>query len=169
MKLGRGNCCSVGCYRKAQRTNHYKPHNKGKSLEQTVGEQRALDIKKRLSSIAKNYWTKPDYVKKQMKARGARPNHQEKFMVKCFPFLQYVGDGTLVIGGKCPDFKVKDQKKLVEFFGNYWHNINEEGERISHFKKYGWDCVIVWDSDLKTAFSRVAEKLNVFVGKSMEG
>lgn len=167
IKDARGKYCSVECYREAQRNKTYEPHNKGKSLEETVGEQRALEVKKRLSSITKTYWKKPDYVKKQMKARNARPNHQEKFMVKCFPFLQYVGDGALVIGGKCPDFKVKDQKKLVELFGNYWHDIDEEGERISHFKKYGWSCVVVWDSELKTAFPIVADKLNDFVGKSM--
>ena len=60
---------------------------------------------------------------------------------------------------------VKDQYKLVEFFGDYWHDISEEIQRISHFKGFGWDCLVIWDSELKNDFAMVADKLNEFVGQ----
>jgi len=163
LKIGRGKYCSKQCYREALKG--HKPWNKDKSLEEVFGKEKALKIKAQLATKTKGYWKKPGFVKKQMRARGTRPNHQEEFISKCFPFLQYVGDGTLIIGGKCPDFKVKDQHKLVEFFGDYWHDTSEEIQRISYFKRLGWDCLVIWDSELKNDFAMVADKLNEFGGQ----
>jgi len=162
VKSGRGKYCSRECYREALKG--HEPSNKGKTLEEMVGKEKASKIRLRIATISEACWKKPAYVTKQMKARGARPNHQEQFMSKCFPCLQYVGDGSLIIGGKCPDFKVKGQRKLVELFGNYWHDTSEESQRISQFRKFGWDCLVVWDSTLKNDFAMVADKLNNFVG-----
>lgn len=163
LKIGRGKYCSRECFNESIKGRI--PCNKGKILEEIVGKEKASKIKSQIATKAKDYWKKSAYVKKQMRARGARPNHQERFMVKCFSFLQYVGDGTLIIGGKCPDFKVEGQRKLVELFGNYWHSIAEETQRINYFKKYGWDCLVVWDSELKNDFTMVDDKMHDFVGQ----
>lgn len=71
---------------------------------------------------------------------------------------KYVGDFDIVIGGKCPDFiNINGQKKLIELFGDYWHSMKKTGiskekhetERREHFKKYGFDTLVVWESELK--------------------
>lgn len=78
------------------------------------------------------------------------------------PF-HYVGDGQLWIGKKGgtqlnPDFiEANDEKILVEVMGLYWHspllnrNLRESATleyRKSHFKRYKWRPIFIWDTDL---------------------
>lgn len=115
LKENRGKYCSRLCFYNAIKGRESR--NKNKTYEELLGITRALLVKKEIARKTRAIWTESAYVEKQMKARRTRPNHQEEFMAKCFPFLEYVGDGKLVIGGKCPDFKVNGQHKLVEFLG----------------------------------------------------
>lgn len=57
---------------------------------------------------------------------------------------KFTGDGSYPIAGKFPDFYDGD-KKIIEVFGGYWHKKEEEQERIEHFRKHGYDCIILWD------------------------
>jgi len=64
----------------------------------------------------------------------------------------YSGDGKIWIAGKNPDwFNVNGKKQVIEFFGGlgYWHKLEDEEIRKSHFAKYGYDCLIIWESELK--------------------
>ena len=48
-------------------------------------------------------------------------------------------------------------KKVIEFFGEYYHGEKKTGRnkeqeeklRIDHFRKYGFDCLVIWGSELK--------------------
>ena len=62
---------------------------------------------------------------------------------------RYVGDGSVWIAGKNPDFIHKVERRVIELFGSYWHKKEEEKERVSHFEKYGFECIIVWDKQFK--------------------
>lgn len=78
---------------------------------------------------------------------------------KLFPNeYKYVGNGSILIGFKNPDFiNVKGQKKIIELFGDYWHSKKktgrtkkqEEFQRVKHFAKYGYKTLIVWESELR--------------------
>lgn len=162
LKSGRGKYCSRGCYAASMKGR--TDYKKNKSIMDIYGIERANQIKSQLAAKSRELWQDPAYIRKQMKARAARPNHQESFMAKCFPFLRYVGDGKLIIGGKCPDFKVKRQRKLVELYGVQWHNPSEVATRIAHFNNFGWDCIIIWDYELKQSFSTVTNRLSTFAG-----
>lgn len=70
----------------------------------------------------------------------------------------YTGDFKFFIGGKNPDFIDKSNKKIIEVFGTYWHNIDEELPRINHFLKYGYSTLIIWENELKN-LKRVVEKV----------
>lgn len=62
----------------------------------------------------------------------------------------YNGNGkqNIIIGGKIPDYVRMDGKKqVIEVFGTYWHNEEEEEERIEHYRKYGYDCLVIWEWD----------------------
>lgn len=50
---------------------------------------------------------------------------------------------------------VNGHKQIIELFGDYWHGVKarcyeetEEG-RIKLFNQYGFDTLIIWESELK--------------------
>lgn len=108
-------------------------------------------------------------IEKMLKARfesqKIRPNKLEKefciFLNQLFPKeYKYVGDFQFVLGGKCPDFiNVNGQKKIIELFGNYWHEKEDVKKRVDHFKKYGWNCLVVWEDEFKNKIKSVERKL----------
>lgn len=62
----------------------------------------------------------------------------------------YNGDGKagFVIGGRVPDFvNINGRKVVVEVFGEYWHKFGSEGDKIAHYSRYGYDCIVVWELD----------------------
>lgn len=112
-------------------------------------------------------WQDPDYVSIQMRARGVKPNKSELFLQSIldnnFPGeWKYVGDGQLIIGGKCPDYtNINGKKELLDLFGTYWHKPEEIEPRKQHFGKYGYKLTIIWDSELKDLeklIARISER-----------
>lgn len=99
---------------------------------------------------------------KTLQHRG--PTKPERWLIDFFarhklPF-EYVGDGQLSIGQLNPDFASTDStKRLVELFGCYWHGCQRcfpgskargipLNQRLTTFKKYGYDVLIVWQHEL---------------------
>jgi len=63
---------------------------------------------------------------------------------------KFVGDGTLIIDGKCPDFaNINGRKELIELYGDYWHSGEDEQTRIKQFAKYVFRCLIIWEHELE--------------------
>jgi hypothetical protein len=69
------------------------------------------------------------------------------------PF-RFVGDGSLYIGGKIPDFIATDGRNLIieisskrqkEKILGSWEKYEEN--RISHFKKYSYETEFIWHED----------------------
>ena len=69
---------------------------------------------------------------------------------------KFVGNGEVWISGLSPDFiNTNGQKKIIEFFGEHWH----EGKGVSYrrtengrkevFAGYGYDTLIIWGKELK--------------------
>ena len=96
-----------------------------------------------------------EILQKMCRSRAKRPTKPELELGLildrvCPNEYTYTGDFSVVIGGKCPDYTNKNgQKKVVEMYGSYWHDVGTEEIRISKFKEYGFDCLIVWDYELK--------------------
>lgn len=81
------------------------------------------------------------------------PNSEEKKLIRFFkkwnlPF-KYVGDGSFKIDGKCPDFIYKEKRALIEFFGELWHEEDDEPNRIKFFKDNGWGCLVIWGKECR--------------------
>ncbi|RLF26316.1 MAG: hypothetical protein DRN05_07220 [Thermoplasmata archaeon] len=93
-------------------------------------------------------------MKKQFKGRQVHPNKLERFLSELLQELfpneyKFVGDGTVIIGGKLPDFiNVNGQKKIIEFFGNYYHKREDEEIRIAYFRRYGYKTLVIWEEEL---------------------
>ena len=107
-----------------------------------------------------------EHLRNVFRAVNMRPNKEEIFMGEflhkiLLPYnieYKYVGDGELVIHGKCPDFVIikKDKnsnniygKKLIEFNGDFFHKNDDEGHRIFYFGLFGYETLIVWEHELK--------------------
>lgn len=120
--------------------------NKGKKTEVSKLKMSASKIK---------LWKTDEYVSKQMKAHRVKQNKKELLLEKILHDLypnewKFVGDGQVIIDGKCPDFiNVNGQKKIIELFGDYWHKGENPQDRIDVFKPFGYDTLVIWEKDLK--------------------
>jgi len=98
-----------------------------------------------------------------------KPNKSELFLLEILNQLypkqwKYTGDRSLWIGYQNPDFTQKKHKKVIELFGEYWHNLENrptEKQKKNRFKKYGYKCLVIWhDKDkLWTEPENVANKI----------
>ena len=115
------------------------------------------------SASLKRCWQDPEYVAKQIKASHAFPNKLEKFLCKLLQKIlpdqwEYVGSGDFIVEGtnKNPDFIHVNQKKIIEFNGDYWHGKEmtgrtkeeEEQQRIDLFAEEGYQTLIIWEHEL---------------------
>ena len=122
--------------------------------------------KRKLGDASRARWQIKEYREKMLSyipaGRIKRPTSIELKMQAVlnehFPKeWEYVGDGQCWIAGKCPDFlNVNGHKALIEIFGAYWHKPEDEQCRISHFAKYGFKTLVVWDTELKNEAKTVA-------------
>lgn len=120
---------------------------------------------KRIDGI-KKAWANPKIRKKQLiaifKSFNIVPNSKElqlwKILEELFPDqFKFVGDGSLIIDFKSPDFIHISKSLIIELFGDYWHskektgqtNEEHEQERIYYFKKFGYKILIVWEQELE--------------------
>ena len=115
-----------------------------------------------------------DSARNRLEAIHNKPNKAELklniFLQTHFPKeWQFVGDGQFILGGKCPDFlNCNGKKQVIELFGNWFHSkefaerhnrkYESPENRIEHFKRYGFDCLIIWENELKNENS-IIEKI----------
>lgn len=122
---------------------------------------------KRQKGIALELWQNPKYVTKQMKARNVRPNKAELTLDSLlnlhFPEQwRYVGDGEVIIGGKCPDFiNINGKKQVIELFGIYWHSVLDIAKRTEHFRQYGFSTLVIWEDELANP-DKVIKKIKTY-------
>jgi len=127
----------------------------------------------KVSKAMKRFWMNPVFIKKRVKAileaNHPKPNKLElkldSILQKYFPNqFKYVGNGEVQIGRKCPDFiNINGKKQVIELFGRYWHKgLFSEAGKINHYKKYGFDCLVIWDNDFKNN-RKVISKIRNFL------
>ena len=94
------------------------------------------------------------------------PNKTEIYLesiISDFGF-SFVGDGKLIVRNKCPDFW-DGGTKLIEMFGDYWHRGEDPQPRIDLFKVEGYDCLVIWEHELKNP-ENVLERVSRFMKAS---
>lgn len=99
------------------------------------------------------------------------PNNTEvkldKFLQRLLPNeYKFVGNGKVIFDRLCPDFiNVNGQKKIIELYGDYWHNLlknkQRDMNRIKTYTKYGYETLIVWEKELKDLIE-LKEKILTF-------
>jgi len=166
-------------YRKRQTISH-KGHvawNKGcKTSEETKKKQSEVAKGRKHSKEeveanrkrSKERWLNKEFQKMMQKAIAIKPNKLEllfdDLLQKMFPNeWKYVGDFQFFLGGKNPDFmNVNGKKKLIELYGDYWHQGEDPQDRINHFKQYGFDTLVLWESEIKNNINEVKQKLKCY-------
>ena len=109
---------------------------------------------------------------KARKANQSRPNKPEKIIINLIKQYNlnfiYVGNSKKWFKGETqsfnPDFINEDKKKIVEFFGNYWHKNTKEDdkERLKTYTKYGYKTIIIWENELKN-LDEIKNKISNFI------
>ncbi|KKN11526.1 hypothetical protein LCGC14_1025710 [marine sediment metagenome] len=101
----------------------------------------------------KRRWADPAYKARVVKAIRSveRPNKAEKLLAEILgDAWNFVGNGDLIINGKCPDFQSRtNPNQLLELFGDYWHAGEDPRDRIKEFTPYGYSVAVLWEHDLR--------------------
>ena len=131
----------------------YYLKNNGPWLNKKMSDE----SKKRMSISKKELFKDEKFLKKfreQIKnSKIASPNKQEIIILEVLNFLslgyKYVGDHSIWINGKNPDFLKEEEKKIIELFGKHWHENEDEKIRKDHFEKEGYKTLVIWDYELR--------------------
>ena len=145
--------------------NHPLYGKKGK-LHPKFGKKHSSETRRKQSLGVKNsYQDNPQLIELRKKhiieilsKCSQKPNRKENqlsdLLNKLFPNeYKYVGDFSFWIESYNPDFiNINGKKKIIELFGDYWHNLPEykkrDKERLKTYKKYGYDVLIIWEHEL---------------------
>lgn len=139
-------------------------YNDPEYYEKWLASLNTEEVKKNSSLKQKKNWENPEYIKKQMKARLVKQNKAElkleNLLGSIFPNeYKFVGDGQVIIAGKCPDFiNVNGQKKIIELWGDYWHKDQDPINRMNIFKPFGYQTLVIWEKEFKN-FQRLKAKI----------
>lgn len=162
-----------------RRTESLRQAYSDPKLRQRVSESMRLaherdpSISQRKSDAMKQLWRDPEYAQRLSEAQHRKPNETEQLLQtilnEYFPNeWKYVGDGQVWIEGKNPDFiNIDGKKQVIEMFGIYWHDPNlfpnrpTEDELIAHYKKFEFDCLVLWEHVVWCERQRVVEKVRM--------
>ena len=169
IKKSKHHFCSTKCYGKWKSTHLKKENNpawRGGKIK-LICPECGGDFKRKPSELKLgkiNYCS----LKCSRKHRKIRTSHTKPELI--FEEIcknnnldfHFVGDGSLWIGKDKklnPDFIEANGKKIcVEIMGDYWHSplLNPKlpeyavlSYRKNHYKKYKWQPIFIWESDLK--------------------
>lgn len=132
--------------------------------------------KKRKETMSKwlyYYYQDPQFLEKIKRGQNRRPNKPEMFLTKLLDNIlpekyKYTGNFQVFIGGKNPDFLYEDKKLIIEHFGTYYHSEEQIGkpkelheeERVQHFRKFGYETLIIWENELENVNLLIKRILN---------
>jgi len=115
------------------------------------------------------------------------PNGLERRVAKLESRIMYTGDRSFwrwlpalghhknpdfILPGPDPKKPKKGVTKVVEVFGDFWHSrmftgkapFDHEQELIEAYSEVGIDCLVVWESEVKSDPEGVAGRLRDFLG-----
>ncbi len=110
---------------------------------------------------------KNEWIANIRKGLQCFPNKPESAILSILDSLypgdwKFVGDGQVIIAGKCPDFvNVNGQKKIIELFGDYWHRGENPDDRATIFAPFGYKTLVIWERELRDIYS-VMKKIKQF-------
>lgn len=134
--------------------------------------KKLIAMKKKVSKKIKALLLNENYCLNMQKGLHVSPNSYERKVNKYSPqFVQFVGDRKYKVvfkdgSVKFPDFIVTpiDQThKVIEVASVYWHTKDEMDIIIKKYNEIGYDCLVLWDTDLQN-LSDLWQKILHFCG-----
>jgi hypothetical protein len=138
------------------------------------------EFRDRRSQISKDNWQDPEYVKKTMEGKNlGKGNIQSpnKGEVEFWLWVHSFRPDSIIFNKEwiqearlTPDFLVVGKKKVIEYFGSYWHDPSmgqpgydclREEEYYIRYKKAGLELFIVWSDELY--MEDIKKKLEEFI------
>lgn len=130
------------------------------------------EVKHKLSVKALQNWGKnrDKMLMAMAKGKRSRPTGLEKLFISfCKKYnlsFRYIGDGDLWIGNNPamnPDFVHISLRLFLETYGSYWHDPEQEENRVKRLNALGWECLVVWDHEFDDE-ERLLRKIQNVVG-----
>lgn len=126
-----------------------------RSLART-GCRHTPEAKAKIREAALQQWRHPIKRQRIIKAllEMRSPNKLEQKLLSILSIAypnewKFVGDGQLIIAGRCPDFvNVNGKKLIIELFGECWHKPSDELIKKRLFAKYGYGTLVIWSKEL---------------------
>jgi len=123
--------------------------------------------------LGKYQASRPETITRLLEIRklsGEFPNKLERYIQVQFPELTYVGDGKLWINThdnhrKCPDFILAGTNKVVEVWGNYWHDGEVPKDEAALYAGLSYECLVIWESEIKKDWEGVSARIAAFCQK----
>jgi len=122
-----------------------------------LGKTHSEETRGNMSESHKRYWANLSKEKRDKRTKNLggtkSPTMNEltldSYLQSRFPGeWLYNGNGDTRIGGRKPDFiNINGKKEVIETMGIYYHPESDEQERIAHYAKYGFRCIVVWEWD----------------------
>ena len=124
-------------------------------------------IKRGLSNGNRNPMAKPENVRRWARANALRPNRAERKLNRilaevCPGEFELNVEGTAIIGNKIPDFVEVNGNRLIELYGDYWHQGEDPQDRMDFFRTFGYETLVVWESELSSE-SELVQRIRRFV------
>lgn len=126
---------------------------------------------------SKKRWKSQEYRTRQveltLKGLAIRPNKPETIVKNLLEIIapnkfKYTGDGSFVLDRYNPDFIANDEKKIIEVYGDYWHNIpsnkQKDQGRLKVYNQHGYSTLIIWEHELEDLL-KIKEKLTDFINQ----
>jgi G:T-mismatch repair DNA endonuclease (very short patch repair protein) len=139
-----------------------------------TGMKLSEETKHKMSEAHKKSWSNQEHkdyhIKQIFTHMHMKPNIPETKLMSILNGLypneyEYTGDGKVILNGCNPDFtNINGRKKIIEMFGDYWHRGENPHERVDKFAELGFDCLIIWESELKR-IDKVIVKIKKFHNK----
>ena len=145
----------IGGHRSIESRENQSLNSKINSNYGMKGKKHSQSCKLKISKKVGKLWLSKEYVEMMHKVRAIKPNKPETIILNLLNELypnewKYTGDFSFTINGKNPDFvNVNGQKKIIELFGDYWHDGDDPKDRAKIFKPFGYQTLIIWEHELK--------------------
>lgn len=121
----------------------------------------------KMSEIVRGLWKNPEYAKKVLRRRIPSGEEFEFTRLSLDNDLKYayVGNEVLVIDGKNPDFvNLDEHHKIIEIWGDYYKRGRNPQQLIDFYYMRGYQCLIIWASELKHDSLKVIDEVRRFNG-----
>jgi predicted CxxxxCH...CXXCH cytochrome family protein len=164
---GKAKTICATCHKSIEVENFKEPRNHFCS-------RKCYGIKK--SSEMKIKWSDSLYKEKVLgkilSKTDVKPNGSELVIIHLLKHLsldkcyKYVGNRAFWIDRFNPDFVSTSDKKIIEFFGEYWHkDVDRDKRRIEAYSRNGYKTLIIWQSEIKD-LEKIKENIRLFHGSN---